>query len=350
MSSSSSPQQGAYFTSVLLLLVAMASIQAGASLAKTLFHSVGATGAVALRTALATLMLCIVLRPWRTRVTAGSWRALLAYGVSLGVMNFLYYLALRTLPLGITVSLEFTGPLTVAVLSSRRPVDFLWIALAAAGLALLLPIAHTQANVDPTGALFALGAGACWALYIVFGQKAGADYGAQAVALGSVIASIIVVPIGVSEAGAALFSLAALPYGVAIALLSTALPYTLEMIALTRLPARTFGILMSIEPVFGALVGWVMLHERLAVLQWLAIGMIILASIGTTWTATVQRGPTVPTTNRANTRDEAPQIRFGHARPVGVFPTDPGACADGVSSAIRCGASSSGCCQWSLRR
>jgi len=294
MSSPGSPRQGSYPGSVLLLLVAMASIQSGASLAKTLFQSVGAPGAVALRTALATVMLCVVLRPWRVKSTGGSRVALGIYGVSLGVMNFLYYQALRTLPLGITVAIEFTGPLTVAVISSRRPVDFLWIVLAAAGLALLLPLARTQANVDLTGALFALGAGACWALYIVFGQKAGADYGAQAVALGSIIASIIVVPVGIAAAGTRLLSPAALPYGLAIALLSTALPYTLEMIALTRLPARTFGILMSIEPVFAALVGWVMLRERLAAVQWVAIGMIILASIGTTWTATAQRAAPVP--------------------------------------------------------
>jgi inner membrane transporter RhtA len=281
-------------TSILLLLVAMSSIQAGASLAKTLFHTVGAAGAVALRTALATVMLAIVLRPWRARFTAASWPALAVYGVSLGVMNFLYYMALRTVPLGIAVALEFTGPLAVAVLSSRRAIDFLWIALAAAGLSLLLPIGHTHAGIDPAGTLFALGAGACWALYIVFGQKAGAAYGPQAVALGSVIAAIIVVPIGIAEAGAALLSAAALPYGLAIALLSTALPYTLEMMALTRLPARTFGILMSVEPVFGSLFGWVMLHEVLTRVQWTAIAMIILASIGTTWTATAQRASPVP--------------------------------------------------------
>jgi inner membrane transporter RhtA len=209
-------------------------------------------------------------------------------------MNFLYYMALRTVPLGITVALEFTGPLLVAVLSSRRPVDFVWAALAAAGLSLLLPIGHTQGAIDPTGALFALGAGACWALYIVFGQKAGTAYGAQAVALGSVIASIIVVPIGIAEAGATLLSPAALAYGLAIGLLSTALPYTLEMIVLTRLPARTFGILMSIEPVFGALAGWAMLHELLAAVQWAAIAMIIVASIGTTWTAAAKRQSPVP--------------------------------------------------------
>src|SRR6516162_1619735 len=227
MSNPRSPQRGPYLKPILVLLVAMGSIQVGASLAKTLFQSVGAPGAVALRTALATLMLCVVLRPWRARVAAGSWRALAVYGVSLGVMNFLYYMALRTLALGITVAIEFTGPLVVAVVSSRRAVDFLWAVLAAAGLVLLLPIAHAEANVDPTGVLFALGAGACWALYIVFGQKAGAEHGPQAVAIGSVIASIIVVPIGVAEAGVRLFSVAALPYGLAIALLSSALPYTL---------------------------------------------------------------------------------------------------------------------------
>jgi inner membrane transporter RhtA len=281
-------------TSVLVLLIAMSSIQAGASLAKTLFLIVGAPGAVALRTALATLMLVAVFRPWRVRLKAGASRALVIYGASLGVMNFLYYLALRTVPLGVTVALEFTGPLCVAVLSSRRAVDFLWAALAGAGLCILLPVGHLQTGIDPVGALFALGAGGCWALYIVFGQKAGADYGPQAVALGSVIAAIIVVPIGIAKAGAALFTIAALPYGLAIALLSTALPYSLEMIALTRLPARTFGILMSIEPAFGALFGWLMLREVLSPVQASAIAMIMLASVGTTWTATKHRASPVP--------------------------------------------------------
>jgi inner membrane transporter RhtA len=285
---------GGYLLSVLLLLVAMGSIQLGASFAKTLFQSVGPAGAVALRTSLATLMLVAVLRPWRTKLGHGARTALLVYGVSLGVMNLLYYMALRTLPLGITVSIEFAGPLAVAVLSSRRPIDFLWIALAVAGLGLLLPLGASHQSIDATGALFALGAGTCWALYIVCGQKAGADYGTQSVALGSIIASVIVVPIGITSAGGALFSAQVLPYGLAIALLSTALPYTLEMIALTRLPARTFGILMSVEPVFGALVGWTMLHERLSLMQWAAITLIILASIGTTWTATARHPAPVP--------------------------------------------------------
>ncbi len=279
---------------VLLLLIAMVSIQAGASLAKALFHIIGAPAAVALRTALATIVLVAALRPWRARITARSWRALAAYGVSLGVMNFLYYMALRTVPLGIAVALEFTGPLAVALFSSRQLTDFLWIVLAAAGLLLLLPLGHVGTPIDPAGALFALGAGGCWALYIVYGQKAGTDHGAQAVALGSVIASVIVVPIGIAQVGSALLAPVALRYGFAIALLSTALPYTLEMIALTRLPARTFGILMSIEPAVAVLVGWVLLREQLTMLQWAAIGMIMLASVGTTWSASAQRQAPVP--------------------------------------------------------
>ncbi len=279
---------------VLLLLIAMGSIQAGASLAKTLFHIVGAPGAVALRTALATIMLVVVLRPWRARITERSWRTLAAYGVSLGVMNFLYYMALRTVPLGICVALEFTGPLAVAVLASRRLTDLLWIVLAAAGLLLLLPLGHLGAPIDPAGALLALGAGGCWALYIVYGQKAGTEHGTQAVALGSIIASVIVVPMGIAQAGSALLAPAALRYGLAIALLSTALPYTLEMIALTQMPARTFGILMSIEPAVAVLVGWAMLQEQLTMLQWAAIGMIMLASVGTTWSASAQPQAPVP--------------------------------------------------------
>jgi inner membrane transporter RhtA len=270
---------------VTLLLAAMASVQAGASIAKTLFPLAGPIGMVAVRIAIGTLILCLVMRPWRTRITAGTWRPLLVYGVSLGVMNMLYYLALARVPLGIAVAIEFVGPLAVAVLSSRRLVDFGWIILATAGLSLLLPVAHIGVGTDPLGGLFALGAGGCWALYIVYGQKAGADHGAHAAALGSVISAIIIVPIGLIDRGAALLSSAILIPGLFVAVLSTALPYTLEMIALTRLPARTFGVLMSIEPAFGALIGYLYLHEWLTGVQWTAIALVILASIGATVSA-----------------------------------------------------------------
>src|SRR5690349_15861139 len=151
---------------IALLLAAMASVQAGASIAKTLFPVVGPIGMVSVRIALGTLILCMVMRPWRTRITAGTWRPLLVYGVSLGVMNMLYYLALARVPLGVAVAIEFVGPLAVAVLASRRLIDFCWIIVAVAGLSLLLPVAHIGVGTDPLGALFALAAGGCWALYI----------------------------------------------------------------------------------------------------------------------------------------------------------------------------------------
>jgi inner membrane transporter RhtA len=268
-----------------LLLTAMASVQAGASVAKTMFPIIGPIGMVAVRIAFGTIILCSVLRPWRARITAVTWRPLAVYGVSLGVMNMFYYLALSRIPLGITVAIEFTGPLAVAVLSSRRLIDFGWVLLAAAGLLLLLPVAHIGVGTDPRGALYALVAGACWALYIVYGQKAGVNHGAQSAALGSVIAAIIVVPIGLFERGPTLFSSSILLPGLAVAVLSTAIPYSLEMIALTRLPARTFGVLMSMEPAFGAVIGYVYLHEWLTAVQWTAILLVILASIGATASA-----------------------------------------------------------------
>jgi len=273
---------GARALPITLVLAAMASVQAGASIAKTLFPLAGPVGMVAIRIALGTIILCTVMRPWRARITANTWRPLAVYGVSLGVMNLLYYLALNRVPLGIAVALEFTGPLAVAVLSSRRLIDFCWVLLAAAGLVLLLPVAHIGVGTDPVGALYALAAGACWALYIIYGQKAGANHGAQTAALGSVISAVIIVPIGLIDRGHALFSSSILLPGLVVAVLSTAIPYTFEMIALTRLPARTFGVLMSIEPAFGALIGYIYLHEWLSAVQWTAIALVIVASIGAT--------------------------------------------------------------------
>jgi inner membrane transporter RhtA len=276
---------------IALVLAAMASVQMGASIAKTMFPAVGPVGMVAVRIALGTIVLCLLMRPWRARITAANWRPLVIYGVTLGVMNLFYYLSLSRLPLGIAVAIEFTGPLAVAVLSSHRLLDFGWILLAATGLGLLLPVAHLGVGIDPLGALFALLAGVCWAIYIVYGQRAGAAHGTQTVAIGSLISAIIVVPIGLIDRGSALFSGAILLPGLAVGILSTALPYTLEMYALTRLPARTFSILMSIEPAFGALFGLVYLHEWLTAIQWTAIVLIIVASVG----ATASARPTTPT-------------------------------------------------------
>jgi inner membrane transporter RhtA len=277
---------------ITLLLLAIASFQAGASIAKTMFPLVGPIGMVTVRTVLGTAILAITMKPWRARIAPGSRRALVLYGMSLGLMNLSFYMALSRIPLGIAVAVEFSGPLAVAVFNSRRALDFCWVVLAVGGLLLLLPIAQPGSRIDPVGILYALGAGVCWALYIIFGRKAGAGHGLQTVALGSVISTIVIAPIGLVTAGSALLSRSILLPGLAVAILSTALPYTLEMIALTRLPARTFGILMSVDPALAALFGLVFLNERLSGLQWVAIILIIGASIGTT--VTVQQKVPMP--------------------------------------------------------
>ncbi|NRB57366.1 MAG: threonine/homoserine exporter RhtA [Salinicola sp.] len=270
---------------VAMLIVAMCSIQSGASVAKSLFPVIGATGTTSIRLIIAALLLLIVMRPWRQPLSRRAWKSTLIYGVSLGVMNLLFYQALRTVPLGIAVALEFTGPLAVAMLSSRRWLDLLWVALAVLGLICLLLLGDGGSGpIDPHGAACALGAGVCWALYILFGQKAGAINGAQSATLGITIAAVVIAPVGLLDVGTAIFAPEVLPYALAVAVLSTALPYTLEMIAMPRLPTQTFGTLMSLEPAVGALSGLLFLGQLLGTLQWLAIGLVITASIGTTLT------------------------------------------------------------------
>ena len=283
-STSGQPGLASTLLSVGVLLVAMVSFQAGASIAKGLFPTVGAQGAAALRLAFGTVMLLAAFRPWRSRPSKAAWRSIIVYGISLGVMNLLFYTALTTVPLGVAV----------ATMASRRPIDFLWIALAVAGLLLILRPTAGGTALDPVGVAFALGAGVCWALYIVFGQKAGGEHGMHTAALGAAIAAVIVVPIGAIQAGPALLSPHALLFGAGVGFLGTALPYALEMIALRALPARTFGTLMSLEPAVGALAGLILLGQVLSFTQWVAITAVVAASAGAA--ATIRReAPAVPT-------------------------------------------------------
>ena len=268
-----------------VVLIAMMSVQTGASLAKALFAIAGPIGVVTVRIGFGTVILCLALRPWRVRVPPEARLSLAVYGLSLGTMNVLYYQALERLPVGLAVAVEFIGPLAVAVLTSRRRSDFAWIALAVIGLVLLLPVLPQVSHVSVTGVAFALGAGACWALYIVFGQRAGRHLGTQTVALGSVISAVLVVPFGLLHAGSIVLSRQVLLPGLAVAVLSTALPYTLEMFALTRMPTRTFGVLMSLEPAVGALSGLLLLGEKLTPAQSAAILLVMAASAGATITA-----------------------------------------------------------------
>ncbi|QBC03616.1 threonine/homoserine exporter RhtA [Enterobacter cloacae] len=269
---------------VAVILIAMLSIQSGASLAKSLFPLVGAPGVTALRIVLGTAILVVIFKPWRLRFKKEQRLPLLFYGLSLGAMNYLFYLSIQTIPLGIAVALEFTGPLAVALFSSRRPVDFIWVVLAVLGLWFLLPLGQNVSEIDLTGAALALGAGACWAIYILTGQRAGEEHGPATVALGSLIAAIVFVPIGMVQATESIWQWSVMPIGLAVAILSTALPYSLEMIALTRLPTRIFGTLMSMEPALAAISGMVFLGETLTLTQTLALCSIIAASMGSTLT------------------------------------------------------------------
>ncbi|MGN8011056.1 threonine/homoserine exporter RhtA [Enterobacter sp. 22325] len=269
---------------VAVILIAMLSIQSGASLAKSRFPLVGAPGVTALRIVLGTAILVVIFKPWRLRFKKEQRLPLLFYGLSLGAMNYMFYLSIQTIPLGIAVALEFTGPLAVALFSSRRPVDFIWVVLAVLGLWFLLPLGQNVSEIDLTGAALALGAGACWAVYILTGQRAGEEHGPATVALGSVIAAIVFVPIGMAQATESIWQWSVMPIGLAVAILSTALPYSLEMIALTRLPTRIFGTLMSMEPALAAISGMVFLGETLTFTQTLALCSIIAASMGSTLT------------------------------------------------------------------
>ena len=262
------------------LMVAMACFQLGATLAKRLFPVVGAGGTAALRLAIAAIILLAVWRPWHMRFTSRQLSIVVVYGVAMGLMNFFFYLALSHIPLGITMALEFAGPLGVALLASRRAVDFMWILLATLGLAALLPLGWGGAPLSGLGISYALAAGACWALYIVFGRRAGTAHGGQITSLGTVIGAFVIVPIGFANSGTQLFALAILPIAVGVAVLSSALPYSLEMFAMPRIPTRTFGVLMSLNPALGAVAGLIFLNESLTLVQWTAIASIVAASAG----------------------------------------------------------------------
>jgi inner membrane transporter RhtA len=279
---------------IAVLIAAMVCFQVGAAMAKGLFPAVGAAGAATLRLALASIMLLVVWRPWRMRPRPHEIRVIVFYGLAMGWMNFFFYLSLRSIPLGIAVALEFTGPLGLAMVASRRAIDFLWILMAALGLLALLPLGQESQPLDLLGVGCGLAAGLCWALYIFYGRKAGAAHGGQTTALGMVVGAIVIAPIGAAASGAQLFSSAILPAALGVALVSSALPYSLEMLAMPRLPTRTVGVLMSLDPALGAVSGLCFLGERLSWIQWAAIASIMVASAGsaaTSRTATPQPLP-----------------------------------------------------------
>ena len=276
----------------LAVLGSVVSLCVGSSYAKSLFPVLGAQGVTAYRVGFAAILLLLFWRPWRIPLTKEVGQRIILYGVTLGLMNLCFYMAIRTLPVGIAIAIEFTGPLALAMFTSRRPIDFLWIAFAVAGLLLLLPLGQPVDALDPTGLGFIFGAALLWALYIIFGKRAGSAHVGQVTSLGLVTASCVVVPFGVAEAGAKLLAPQLIVLGFAVALLSSAIPYSLEMYALKRLPKQTFGILLSTEPAVGALAGWLVLGETLSLMQLVAITCIMVASVGST--ATIKRDEEPP--------------------------------------------------------
>lgn len=280
------------FFPLLAVFGSVTALGIGTSWAKHwLFPLVGAQGTTAVRVGLSAVLMLLLWRPWRWRLSRSDAIAIALYGAALGGMNLMFYMSLRTLPFGLAVAIEFAGPLAVAIGSSRRAVDFVWVALAMAGLGMLLPLGITggagvdASALDPVGVLYALAAAACWALYIVFGKRAGHLHAGHTVSLGLLVAALVVVPVGIAHAGMALLSPTVLLIGVAVAAVSSAIPISLEMMALKRLSHAAFGTMISMEPAVAAVLAMALLGEHLSLPQWLAIGCIVAASMGSALTA-----------------------------------------------------------------
>ena len=274
-----------HIQALLLLLIAMISIQSSGSLAKILFQQFPILTVSSLRLLLGSIILAVIFKIWQINFKQVRWKAIVSYGIALAGMNALFYLSIDRLPLGIAVSFEFIGPLSVALYYARQKFDFVWVGLAIVGLVLLFPFDQASQSLDPLGIVFALGAGAFWAIYIVAGQKPSGVSGNHTVCLGMFVGILCLLPIALfTGMPASVFEPSNLIYFIALAVLASALPFSLEMIALRNLSALSFGTLMSVEPAIAALSGFVFLGEQLLWTQWLALTVIITASIGCTVT------------------------------------------------------------------
>ena len=276
---------------LLAVFGSVVALGVGTSFAKQLFPVVGSLGTTALRVGFSALLLLLIWRPWRKPLSRAEVLSLIRYGVALGCMNLMFYQSLKTIPFGVAVAIEFSGPLTLAVFTSRQRIDFLWIALAIAGLALLLPFGNISIDgndvsaLNPEGVFCALVAAVFWAAYILFGKKVGHLHAGHSVSLGLSVAAITVVPFGVWHAGSALWQPQILLAGLVVGAISSAIPISLEMVALKRLTPGAFGVMTSMEPAVAALLGLLVLNEQLTAPQWLAIGLVMCAAAGSAATS-----------------------------------------------------------------
>jgi inner membrane transporter RhtA len=274
-------ERGVDARGIALVLAAIGTLQVGAAFAVTLFDEVGPAGASFLRLGIAALVL---LAWWRPRVRGHAREDLalaVAFGLALATMNWAIYGAMDRIPIGVAVTIEFAGPLGLAVALSRRALDLVWVALAAAGI-LLLTNPFGASDLDPTGVALALLAAAAWAVYIPISARTGKVFpgGASGLALAMAVGALVVAPAGIAEGGTRLLEPALLASGAVVALASSVIPYSLELESLRRIPARVFGVLMSLEPAVAALAGFVVLGQDLAARDWAAIALVVIASAG----------------------------------------------------------------------
>lgn len=268
-----------------VFLLAVIAVQAGAVFAKNLFEVISPEGVISMRLGFGAIILMVVFKPWRINFRAGNIKNFIIYGISLGAMNFCFYKALKEIPVGIAVGIEFIGPLSLALFYSRRPIDFIWIGLVIMGLILLLPLGEEVNNVNFKGVFFALVAGFWWAVYILYGRKVGKQYGIPIVSAAMIAGAVVFAPIGIITEGANLLTPHVLMLGLLVALLSSAIPFALELVAMTHIPTKTYGMLSSAEPAVGAIFGILFLSEHLFFIQWTGLAAIIMASFGATLTA-----------------------------------------------------------------
>ncbi|MGY1579876.1 EamA family transporter [Streptomyces sp. MN13] len=262
-----------------LVLAGGISVQFGGALAVLLMPKAGALGVVALRLAVAAVVLLVVCRPRLRGYSRADWSTVVVFGITMAGMNGLFYQSIDRIPLGPAVTLEVLGPLALSVLASRRAVNLIWAGLALAGVFLLGGGGFD--DLDPLGVAFALGAGVMWAAYIVFSARTGRRFPqADGLALAMAVGALLFVPLGIAESGTKLLDPVTLGLGAGVAVLSSVLPYTLELLALRRLPASTFAVLMSLEPALAATAGFLILDQALTTAQALAIALVIAASMG----------------------------------------------------------------------
>ncbi|MFF3399351.1 DMT family transporter [Streptomyces sp. NPDC002659] len=275
---------------VALVVAGALSVQFGAAIAVLLMPRAGALGVVTLRLVLAALVLLVVCRPRLRGHSRADWRTVVAFGAVMAAMNVLFYQAADRIPLGAAVTFEVLGPLVLSVIVSRRLVNLVWAGLALGGVLLLSGGGFDR--LDPVGAAFALSAGAMWAAYIVFSARTGRRFPqADGLALAMGVGAVLSLPLGLAESGSKLIVPSTLGLGLAVALMSSVLPYTLELLALRRLPAPTFAVLMSLEPAIAATAGFFVLHQALSAVDALAIALVIAASMGAVRTQVSGKAP-----------------------------------------------------------